>query len=165
MDLISEYFGTVLSAFIAAGICSVLVPDKSGIGKCVRYLISLCVIISIASPLRPAMSYLMDIFDGGAEIENMIDSELDKYVENTNKLIIEQNTKTICEALKNELREKMSIPSHECDITLDTEIDNGEIRITRVNVILSGYSMWKDAKEIKALVYSLVGAECEVIAG
>ena len=79
--------------------------------------------------------------------------------------MVEQNREIICDAIKNELKENLGIPLHECEVSFETEVDSGEIIISKVNVFLFGYSMWKSPSEIKELIYSLTGAECEVIAG
>ena len=163
--MIKEYFSSVLSAFFAAGLFGMLIPEKSATGQCVRYLIALCVVVSILLPLRPALDYLISLCYDREGLESIIDSNFAEYWDSTNKLILEQNNEIICDAIKNELKEKMSIPPHECDVVLETKTESGEIRISKVNVILCGYSMWKDANEIKSLVYSLTGADCEVIAG
>ena len=141
-----------------------LVPSKKGVAKCVRYLISLSVVISIVLPLGPIISSLTSLSDD-YETERIMESELQRHFDNTNELILEQNKEIICEAIKSELREKFSIPSHECEVLIETETTDSNVTVSRVNIVLSGYSMWKDASEIRALVHSLVGAECEVIAG
>ena len=108
---------------------------------------------------------LISLADDGEEIESVIDSSFAEYTQITNDLIYEQSSEIICDAIKNELREKMSIPPNECEITLESEVVSGERRITKVNVFLSGYSMWKNAQEVKSTVCTLTGTECEVIAG
>lgn len=163
--MIKEYVVSVLSASFAAGIFGILLPEKSGVAKYVRYLASLALVLCIILPLREPAARLLSFAADPNTLDGVIDEELKKYTEQTNEQIIGQNSDIICSAIKEELKEKLGIPAHECDVTLELERGEGEVRILKVNVFLSGYSMWKDQKEIKSLVRELVGSDCEVIAG
>ncbi len=163
MEAVKEYFLCVIIAAVAAGLIGILAPDGNGVGKYVRFAASLAVIAAVCTPLRPAVEYLYALSE--TDVSAVIDDELEKYTERTNQLITEQSTAIVCETIKTELSEEFDIPLHECEIILDTEEESGEIRLIKVTVVLSGYSMWKDPKEIKNFVSDLAGCECEVILG
>lgn len=163
--MIKEYVLSVITASFAAGIFGILSPEKSGMGKYVKFLISLALILCIILPLRDAADLIVSFVSDPASAYGDIEGELEGYVERTNEQIIEQNTEMICSAIKKELKDKLGIPAHECDLTLEFESGSGEIRLKKVNVFLSGYSMWRDPRDIKSLVSELTDSECEVIAG
>lgn len=163
MEVVKEYFLCVMSAAVAAGIIGMLAPEGSGVGKYVKFAVSLCVLLSVLAPLRPAIEYLYALSETDAEM--MIDESIEKYTDSTNKLIIEQNVNVVINTIKQKLLEKFDIPAHECEVSVDTKEESGEVSVSKITVVLSGYSMWKDPKEISSFVSELCGCECEVILG
>lgn len=163
--MVKEYVLSVITASFAAGMFGILSPEKSGTGKYVKFLISLALILSVILPLRDAADLIISFVSDPAAAYEIADGGLEKYVDRTNERIIEQSTETIGSVIKKELKEKLGIPARECDVTLEFDKGSEELKLKKVNVFLSGYSMWKDPKEIKSLVFELTGSECEVIAG
>ena len=164
MESIKECFLSLIIVLISAGLINIFAPEGKGkMDKYVKYTVSLAVLAALCIPLKPAIKFVASLAEKDVNIENYIIGEYSEYTDKTNKLIISENSEKICEGIKKTLFEKFEIPEHECDVELETK-KNTEcvVNVTKINIFLSGYSLWKDPREIEKYIYGLVNCACEV---
>lgn len=157
-----SYIYTILALAIVCGIISSLLSDTNqGTKKYVNFLMGLVMVITIMMPFK-------NLTYGISNIKNTINGFFDnikiqQIIDNSNTVIINSSKENICKGIKNSLLSKYGFNENEVEISL--EIDASEIsaiKITGVNIILSGKAAWSDVNEVSKYMENLVGVNVNV---
>ena len=157
-----SYIYTILVLAVVCGIISSLLSDTNqGTKKYVNFLMGLVMVITIMMPFK-------NLTYGISNIKNTVNDFFDnikiqQIIDNSNTVIINSSKENICKGIKNSLLSKYGFNENEVEISL--EIDTREIsaiKITGVNIILSGKAAWSDINEVSKYMENLVGVNVNV---
>lgn len=157
-----SYIYTILALAVVCGIISSLLSDTNqGTKKYVNFLMGLVMVITIMMPFK-------NLTYGISNIKNAVNGFFDniktqQIIDNSNTVIINSSKENICKGIKNSLLSKYGFNENEVEISL--EIDTSEIsaiKITGVNIILSGKAAWSDINEVSKYMENLVGVNVNV---
>jgi hypothetical protein len=157
-----SYIYTILALAVVCGIISSLLSDTNqGTKKYVNFLMGLVMVITIMMPFK-------NLTYGISNIKNTVNDFFDnikiqQIIDNSNTVIINSSKENICKGIKNSLLSKYGFNENEVEISL--EIDTSEIsaiKITGVNIILSGKAAWSDINEVSKYMENLVGVNVNV---
>ena len=157
-----SYIYTILALAVVCGIISSLLSDTNqGTKKYVNFLMGLVMVITIMMPFK-------NLTYGISNIKNAVNGFFDnikiqQIIDNSNTVIINSSKENICKGIKNSLLSKYGFNENEVEISL--EIDTSEIsaiKITGVNIILSGKAAWSDVNEVSKYMENLVGVNVNV---
>ncbi|NLK39193.1 MAG: hypothetical protein GX303_02935 [Clostridiales bacterium] len=166
MDTLREYLSSLVIVAAVAGLLSAFSPVSGTMKKYINYAIALAVVIVLLSPLKSLLNVI-------SSLDNLIilesetrDKSYDEEREKTDKWILEKSQDTIKEGIKILLYDRFGIPEEEVEVELELDrSDPKAVVIEKLRIQLTGYSMWKDSREIESYITSLVGCECEVVNG
>ena len=157
-----SYIYTILALAVVCGIISSLLSDTNqGPKKYVNFLMGIVMVINIMMPFK-------NLTYGISNIKNAVNGFFDniktqQIIDNSNTVIINSSKENICKGIKNSLLSKYGFNENEVEISL--EIDTSEIsaiKITGVNIILSGKAAWSDVNEVSKYMENLVGVNVNV---
>ena len=95
---------------------------------------------------------------------NALSVELEAcYAELLNGYLTEYSTEQFKFGIKEILLNNYGIPEEECEILIDTKIDSGQLRVDKMQILLSGRSIFKNPYDIEHYITELVGCECCVL--
>ena len=160
----SGYIYSIVCASAAIGIVCVISPEGS-VKKHLRLVCALCLLCILIGPMSGVINdvkgflseegeALLDEISGEAlrgEYENIYEKYLENGYENN-----------VGQAVKSSLLDRFGIPESECRVNVEFADKNGDgiKEPSKITVIFSGSSVFRDPKEIKFFVSELVGCEC-----
>lgn len=160
-----RYLMIIITVSICVGIYNVIAPNYNGLekySKMIGMLVVLCVIIS---PLKE----LMDAFDdeGLQSIkDSIINSDNEEeigYDELFNDYLSSFSLDEYKKEIENILLEKFAISKDECDISVFTEMQNGKLTVSNIQILLSGKSIFKNPYSIEEYFEKLLECGCQVL--
>lgn len=160
--MIKTYLLSVIGASLFAALIGILTPkgEGDGIGKHMRLLTSFFLICVLISPLKNVTQALSGWISGDVvfpweeeNLESDYREQMDAAIESASK---EYFTNTLTETL----RAQFSMESGSVRCQVKWESAGAELRPSRVTVILSGASIWKNPEHIENFVSDLLGCEC-----
>ena len=153
------YFISLLTTALVGILIGMLCPD-GGIAKHVRLLSSLVLICVLISPLKGAIEALQNFVESGFDlpIEDGAQNEnpKDQFQEATDEASKRYFTQMLTETLENEF----SMPTGTVRCAVSWKKNGDSLSPTRVTVLLSGSSIWKNPHEIEKFVTTLLECEC-----
>ncbi len=160
-----SYLITVITVSICIGIYNIISPSFGGIekySKMIGMLIVLCVIIS---PVKD----LLNILDQNGldsikdSLINSDDSIQDKYGDIFNEYLASFSIEEIKREIKELLLKEFDIPDNECEITVFSDQKDGNMMLSKVQILLSGKSIFKNPYTIEEYFEKLLKCTCEVL--
>ena len=156
------YLITVAAGALTVTLINLLTPqgEGGGIAKFVRLLTSLFLVCLVASPLSGASQALEQLFRFdlffSEEKQEEYDSQFQELMDSASQEYVEQ-------MLTKQLEEHFSIPAGEIDVILEWKAENG--KPSKATAVLKGSAIWKNPREIQALVEELLGCPCDTAIG
>lgn len=160
-----NYLITVITVSICIGLYNIISPQFHGLekySKMIGMLVVLCVIIS---PLKEIVNTfdedgLQDVKDNILNSEDKTSNEYDEIFENyLNSFSIEEIKREIKEIMS----EKFDIPKDECEITVFTNTENEQLKISSLQILLLGKSVFKNPYTIEEYFENLLNCTCQVL--
>ncbi|MBQ9978675.1 MAG: stage III sporulation protein AF [Clostridia bacterium] len=160
-----EFLHSIIIAAITISLFNQLLPIGRGFEKYARFVGMLVLATLILSPVINMIKgfdkdFFIDIRDDIADIENGGNNE---YSELLNGYLTEYSTEQFKLGIKEILLNNYGIPEEECEILIDTKIDSGQLRVDKMQILLSGRSIFKNPYEIECYFTELVSCECSVL--
>ncbi len=160
----NEYVITVLITSISIGIYNILAPKHKGLNNGLKMLGMLILLLVIISPLFDALaSFDSDFFDdlkddliSDEEIKNEYNDLLIKYLQ-------ENSVDELSTYIEEILNKEFDIPEEESEINVVTEINNDKISLSKIQILLSGKSIFKNPYTIENYFADLLKCECNVL--
>ena len=161
------YIYSIVCISAAVGIACVIAPEgtRGGIKKHLKLACSLCLLCVLIGPVAGFINNVRDILSNGKDtIMNGLDQEelRDSYESIYDKYLESDYGENVGQAVKSSLSERFGIPEDECRVNVEFADKNGDgvKEPSKITVIFSGRSMFRDPKEIKSFVSELFGCEC-----
>ena len=151
--LISLFIASLVGALIG------ILSPEGGMAKHVRLVTALVLICILISPLGDVIGALQDFASGSLDFPST-ENNTDDYLEQLGNATDEASKSYFAQMLTETLEEQFSMPTGtvRCQIAW---IKTGDILSpSRVTVVMSGASIWKNPHEIKDFVEELLGCEC-----
>lgn len=160
-----EFLHSIIISAITISLFNQLLPIGRGFEKYARFVGMLILATLILSPVINMIKgfdkdFFIDIRDDIADIENGGNNE---YSELLNGYLTEYSTEQFKLGIKEILLNNYGIPEEECEILIDTKIDSGQLRVDKIQILLSGRSIFKNPYDIEHYITELVGCECSVL--
>ena len=160
-----EFLHSIIIVAITISLFNQLLPIGRGFEKYARFVGMLVLATLILSPVINMIKgfdedFFIDIRDDIADIENGGNNE---YSELLNGYLTEYSTEQFKLGIKEILLNNYGIPEEECEILIDTKIDSGQLRVDKMQILLSGRSIFKNPYDIEHYITELVGCECSVL--
>ena len=157
----AEYLMSVIGAALVGGVMVSVLPEGSsgGLKKYMGFIVSLCVLSVVISPVTDALEAVSGFFDGGLR-EWVEKSELDyeseyyKYLESYGKENAEEGISAL-------ICREFSIDQDDCHVSALVRENEGNLVLDEIRVILSGRAIFKNPYEIEK--YLTDAFECEVV--
>lgn len=157
----NKYVYSLLIISLVGGIVNSLIDNFKDIKRYVNYFLSLIMVICMISPITSVLGNINTLKDSVSNFFNeLTDNEL---LNGTNEIIINTGTDAIIKGIKNTIIEKFDFDESEIIVSLETDTTNIEaIKITKINVILTGKASWYDVDTVKTYLENIVGGEISV---
>ena len=155
------YLLSLVSAALVAALVNILTPngERGGIAAHQKLITSLFLVCVLIAPAESAIKAIRSLADGDLSELLPIDSPSQKdYEEQMNDALNASSERYFTQMLTQTVCEAFAIPTDEIRCTVSW--DKTENTPTRVTVILSGASIWKDPHAIARFVKELLGCEC-----
>ncbi len=149
------YLFTITAAAMAAALVGLLSPER--FSKSIRLLSSLMLVCVLILPIKDGIHALLswDPANWEAPKETALDAEeLREQFENATA---SASRTYVAQALGETLAQKFSLEPGTVRCRLEWKQNK---TVTRVTVLLSGSSIWKDPHEIEEFTEALLGCEC-----
>ncbi len=155
---IKGYIVAVMCVTVIGSIISMLAPDGEGggIGKHIRLIYGLCVVIVCINPIKDIVYYINELDIGG--IVDLPEQESDRYADIFDDAYGTAEVENLKSGIKQILLDRFGIDNAECEIAINlTE----KSELSRIIVTLYGGAVWKNTNEIESLLGDLFG--CEIV--
>lgn len=119
-------------------------------------------VICMISPLIDVLENVSQIKENFSNFfEEITDSD---SLNSKNEIIINTGTNALVKGIKNTLLEKYGFNEKEIIVELETDTTNIEsIKITKINVILTGKASWSNVDSVKEYLEKIVGGDISVV--
>lgn len=160
-----NYLITIITVSICVGIYNVISPQFKGIEKYSKMIGMLIVLCVIVSPIKN----LLSTFDEDAleEFKNSIidydNGEDNQYDEIFKNYFSSFSVDELENEIGNILLKEFDIPNDECDISISTEYKDGKLCPSKVQILLSGKSIFKNPYTIEERFSKLLECTCVVL--
>ncbi len=155
------YIYTLLIVSVVGGLINSFISSFGSIKKYVSYFIGVLMVICLLSPV-------ISIINNTSELKNNISSFFDKIasediINSSNDIIINTGVDAITNGIKNELINRFGFEEKEIIIELEIDKNNIEaIKITKINIILTGKASWSDVDTVKEYLENIIGGNISV---
>lgn len=160
-----DYLISIIWVSVIVGLAEIISPHISGTQKYIKAIGALCVLCVIAAPLLN-ISNISEDFSEDLKNNILEDQNTDSY-EGYEELLKNYLNEHSANALKGEiqtlLKDNFDIPTEESEIKLFTEIKEEAISLQKVQIILSGRSIFKNPYNIENYIGNLLNCACEVL--
>lgn len=153
---------TVIALFLSVLGLSILSMLAPGEGKSIRLVVGLCVIIALLVPLKELASDFsvdtllsLSLREDKEEKESSYQAELVSVLQQAGRAELES-------AVAERLAAKFGMDRADFSVCADTAVINGEMRIEKIVVLLSGNAIFKNPHAISAYVEEWMGCQCAV---
>ena len=160
-----NYLLTIILVSICIGLADVISPLENGINKYTKtigVLIILCVIISPISKVIQNIDENFfdkirdDLSINDNDTQNKYEDIFINYLNNFS--ISEINTQ-----IKNILNQQFTIPNEECEVIIISEEAGEKLSISKIQILISGKSVFKNPYQIENYFSNLLKCECIVL--
>ena len=160
-----DYLIEIIIISITVGLLELIAPDSVSTKKYTKIIGSLVVLCVIITPIGK----LVNILDGNllSQIKDSIilDSEFEKndYSEILSEYLYEHSLQEYKSKIAEILDDEFDIPEHEQEITVFTSKNENGITVNKIQILLSGKSIFKNPYEIEARISELTKSKCLVL--
>jgi predicted phosphodiesterase len=97
-------------------------------------------------------------------VSNFINSIYTEEIsDKTNEIIINSTSEKICEKIKSQIIEKFGFEENDVYVSLDLSEENQQnIKINKINIILTHKASWSDTDKVSDYIKNLVGCDVYV---
>ena len=160
-----QYLTSIIIVSIIIGIIELIAPRYGNLDKYVKMICTLIMLLVIISPVLEMINgFDMDLID---EIKDKIDLPSDEKADEYNEILKEYIKNHSIGELKLEIKsildKEFKIPSEECDVEIFTQTLEGNASVSKVQILLSGKSVFKNPYNIEDYISSLLGCGCQVL--
>ena len=160
-----NYLLTIILVSICIGLADVISPLENGINKYTKtigVLIILCVIIS---PISKVIQNIDEnFFDKIRDDLSINDNDTqNKYEDIFINYLNNFSISEINAQIKNILNQQFTIPNEECEVIIISEEAGEKLSISKIQILLSGKSVFKNPYQIENYFSNLLKCECMVL--
>lgn len=157
----NKYISSILIISLVGGIVNSLLDNFKDTKKYVNYFLSLIMVICMISPIASLLGNLSTIKENFYNYFDELTNN--ESLNGNNEIIINTGTEAIIKGIKNTIIENFDFDENEIIVNLETDTTNIEaIKITKINVILTGKASWSDVDTVKKYLENVVGGEISV---
>ena len=156
------YLLSILAASIAAALINLLSPagEGGGIGKHLKLTVALFLICVLITPLKSGMEAILDWSSGKLPFWENEEDIAEDYRDRLDGALTDASREYVAQALTETLQAQFDMDPGTVRCALEWSGSGEEARPSRVTVLLSGKSIWKDPHAIEDFVTELLDCEC-----
>ena len=160
-----DYLITIVITSIAIGFYNVLTPKHNGIDKLVKLIGMLVILLTVISPLA---SFIDKLDDGVLDsLKDDLSVPKEDYKDDYDLILQEYlNSYSISsaeESIKQILYNEFSISKEECEVRIFTHNESGSVGIEKIQILLSGASIFKNPYNIEDFIGRKFSCESQVL--
>ena len=160
----NNYVITVLITSISIGVYNILAPKNKGLNNGLKMIGTLILLLVIISPIFDVLASFDGNFFDDLKNDLISDEEIkNEYNDLLIKYLQENSVEELSLQLKEILNKEFDIPIDESEISVITEINNDKIKLSKIQILLSGKSIFKNPYTIEKYFVSLLQCECRVL--
>lgn len=160
-----NYLLTIILVSICIGLADIISPSEKGINKytkAIGVLIILCVIISpISKVIKNIDESFFDKLRDDLSIND--DDTQNKYEDILISYLNNFSISEINAQIKNILNQEFTIPNEECEVIIISDQAGEKLSISKIQILLSGKSVFKNPYEIENYFSNLLKCDCIVL--
>ncbi len=160
-----QYLLNIILVAISMGICEIIAPNIKNIDKYIKMVGLLIVLCVIVSPITDLINWIDDDLLDNLK-EQLIDSgdgSLGEYDEILNEYLYNFSMAEFKDKIKEIMNKEFGVPNEESEVNVFTDIESEEIRVLKIQILLSGKSIFKNPYDIENYFAELLGCECVVL--
>ena len=160
-----DYLVSIIWVSVIVGLAEIISPHISGTQKYIKMIGALCVLCVVAAPLlnigNLSEDFSEDLKNNLLEDQNA--DSYERYQELLNNYLNGYSANALKEEIQSLLKDNFDIPTEESEIKLFTEKKEEAISLQKVQIILSGKSIFKNPYNIENYIGNLLNCTCEVL--
>ena len=156
----NDYLFAFVATALTVVLCKMLVPDGEELGKHLRLLTSLLLIVALLPPILSLVDGAERLARGEIDLpwsEERIDGN---YQEELQEVLDAASASYFSDMLTQQIENRFAIARGEVRCAVQWQKAGEQLTPERVTVVLSGSAIWKDPAEIEEFVSALLGCEC-----
>ena len=153
------YFISLLTTALVGILIGMLCPD-GGLAKHVRLLSALVLVCVLISPLKGAIEALRNFAENGIELPIGDSTQSEDLRNQFSEATDEASKSYFTQMLTETLEKEFSMPTGTVRCSIIWKKSGEQLSPSRITVILSGSSIWKNPHEIETFVTTLLECEC-----
>jgi len=158
----NKYIYSLLIVSVVGGLINSFISSFGNIKKYVNYFIGILMVICILSPVIGVVNNISYFKNNISEFFNNIVSE--EIINNSNEIIINTGTEAIKRGIEKSIIDKFGLNEKEIFVELNFDKSDIEsIKITKINITLTGKASWYDADSIKKYLEKMIGGNISVV--
>lgn len=160
-----EYLLSVILISVAMGLAEIIASDMKEMSGYIRAIGLLCILVVVISPLADTISDINEnIFDGiKNDIINGVDGREEDYNEILNGYLKNFSENSYKSEIKRILEERFGVPTEQSLVELTLISSDEGVSVSKIQILLSGDSIFKNPYNIEEYFVSLLGCECQVL--
>ena len=159
------YLLSIIWVSVIVGIAELISPHVAGAQKYIKMIGALCVLCVVISPLLNIGGLSENFTD---ELKNDIledqnSESYEKYQEILNEYLNEYSADKLKGEIQKLLKDNFEIPEDESEVLLFIEKKDENITLKKVQILLSGRSIFNNPYVIENYIKELLNCTCEVL--
>ena len=160
-----DYLASLIFVSVIVAIAELISPHIAGLQKYIKMIGALCILCVAIAPILnisdTSRDFTQDLKEELSDIEGS--ESYNKYQDILYGYLNEYSSYKVKEEISLIIEEKFNIPKNECEIVLITESRDGGIALAKVQILLSGKSIFNNPYKIEDYVSALLSCPCEVL--
>lgn len=161
-----DYLLSVIWISVIAAISEILAPSLGGIKKYLKLIGALCVICIMVMPLADLLGNSENIYEGiKDEFKTKLNKEdmNKKYEELFFEYLNDHSVSELKEQIQSLLKDQFGVEEGESDIKVFTVKNDNGLYPEKIQILLSGKSIFKNPYDIEEYFENMIGCKCEVL--
>ena len=156
---------SIIVISIAMGILEIIIPSNNSLQRYVKILGGLCIIVIISMGAIKTINKIdIDFLD---ELKNQLTdnnaSEKENYEDILHNYLTDFSEVELKKQIKEILYEKFGVLKDESSIKIFTSLNKGNLKLEKIQILLSGKSIFNNPYTIEDYFIKLMSCKCEVL--
>ena len=159
------YLVSIIWVSVIVGVAELISLHIAGVQKYIKMIGALCVLCVVVSPILNIGKFSENLTDELKKdiLEDQNLESYEKYQEILNEYLNEYSADKLKEEIRILLKENFEIPEDESEVILLTEKQDQNITLKKVQILLSGKSIFNNPYNIENYIKELLNCSCEVL--
>ena len=160
-----SYLISIVITSVAIGFYNVLTPKHNGIEKIVKLIGMLIILLTVLGPILNFLkNFDDDVLDSiKDELSVPKEEQINDYSTIFQEYLNSSSLVQLEEKIKEILEKNYAIPKGECQVNIFTQNDGVNASLDKIQILLSGASIFKNPYHIEDHIKQNLGCDCQVL--